>query len=879
MAGQFSKQGRREGWRGGLERKAFSRNVAVGYGGWLVKRFGGLIDRGRPAEQGRWAYHPPPWRCWLGAAACLLGMALGAETGAQTGSAPFVFEGGVLRIGTPGWESDATYLVDAPAYVEVADGVDAHMRGNIGAAFGSPNGLYKLGGGTLRLSGVNSYRGGTRLLQGGLHVDGSFGTWGGIEAIRGTRLEYSPGVDVSRPLTFSGARIAELLPPSLYGPAAPVEGMENAVGWKVAAGEAVQSGLLQGGAPFVKLGAGLLNITGDAMAYTGEARVAQGALAINEIFSGSVSVGAGAWLQGAGSVAAVHVEAGGTLAPGNAGAMASGRQAVGVFSMAGGGGESPLAGGADAGPQGLGMLSVVGDVRFDAGSRFEVEAAASGESDFVWAGGKALLDGEVAVLAGNGLWRAGTSYAILSARGGFDDTEFASVSSDLAFLTPSLAYAEDTVTLTLTRNDLSLDEVGETPDEKEAGRIIEEDAPRSDPEVMKPPGELADHGDAEEIPPKANPDLNESIAGLNEEDARQALRQLTGSWNASVSSGVWDDSRFLREAVLRKAMGVVALQASSMQVPSMQASSVQVPRSPSELVPWVEMFHSDQVRAGRDGMPGDTRRLDGLVLGIAAAVSASWNAGAYLGAQRGRLVREAGAARADVDTTHAGLHLAGHVAGLRLALGAARSWHRVKSSRFVRAGSMRDVLDARYGGHTVQVFGEAAWPLFGDVSSSNWTQSSSTVPRVGVTPFARLSWIRSELGGFAETGGPAALNVQPSSMTGWISTVGIRAETSVQASFAGMAPGTGTGAGTLYAQLAWHRAGPASAESTQSFRDSATQTRFTSQGLSPVRQSWSLQVGLDARVGKTTDIGFAYQGRFGRGLRDQGMGGWVRIAF
>ncbi|TFL14876.1 hypothetical protein CSC67_05910 [Pusillimonas caeni] len=122
-------------------------------GGWPAIKSGGLIERGSGGEQGRWAYHPPPWRRWLGVAACVAGMAWGTEARAQMASAPFVFEGDVLRIETPGWESDRDYLIDASAYIEVADGIEAHLRGNIGAVFGSPNGLYKLGAGTLRLSG------------------------------------------------------------------------------------------------------------------------------------------------------------------------------------------------------------------------------------------------------------------------------------------------------------------------------------------------------------------------------------------------------------------------------------------------------------------------------------------------------------------------------------------------------------------------------------------------------------------------------------------------------------------------------------------------------------------------------------------------------
>jgi len=253
-------------WQSGLEPGRNGREmpwgVIAGYGRWLARGFGGLSERGPASGKGRWAYHPPPWRRWLGVVAFvagMTGMTMGAKSWAQMASAPFVFEGEVLRIETPGWESSSDYLVDASAYIDVAQGINAHISGNIGAAYGSRNGLYKLGGGMLRLSGANSYMGSTRLLQGGLHVDGPqvFGMWGGIEALRGTVLEYSAGVDVGRPLAFSQLEVADYLAPGRYTDVAPPAGLEQVVGWKVSSGRAVHSGLLQGSAPFVKLGQGL----------------------------------------------------------------------------------------------------------------------------------------------------------------------------------------------------------------------------------------------------------------------------------------------------------------------------------------------------------------------------------------------------------------------------------------------------------------------------------------------------------------------------------------------------------------------------------------------------------------------------------------------
>lgn len=808
------------------------------------------------AVRGRWSTPPPACRwpavaAWSAAAVWAAGM-----EGAQAESAPFVFEGQVLHIDTPGWVSHEEYRVAEPAYIDVAEGVQAHIAGDIKPVFGSDHGLYKLGGGTLRLSGATSYRGGTQLWQGGLQVDGPlvFGWWGGLEALRGTMLAYSPGTEVSRPLSFRDADIEAMPSVVTYLPVAPLPGLEAEAGWRVDSGQALHSGLLQGNGPFVKLGAGVLDITGDAMAYTGHARVAEGTLAVNEIFSGSVQVQAGARLRGVGLVGGVHVESGGVLAPGNAGA--------------------PALGGA-----GVGTLVVTGDARFDSGSQFQIRAEPTGQADFLEVGGQAALDGNVSVLAQAGVWSPTTSYPILTAAEGLDDTRFAGVSTDLAFLAPSLSYDAHTVTLTLARNDIPVDDVSETPDEKDVGEIIDEEVPPGgelppaeppppavvpDPPVTEtPPSEAApDPPDDTPVavtddtaPAKATPELHDRIVQLDRPTARHALRQLTGSWNASVLSSTWDDSRFVREAVLRQAsLGATAH-----------------PNASTPLRPWVAAFYSDQRRGETAGVPGDRRRLDGWVIGMATVAHAVWKVGGFAGMQRSRLRRSNGMAQALIETTHFGMYMAAQVDAMRLAAGAVRHLHRVSSHRAIRAGRLNDATAARYRGATSQVFGEVAWPLGALASETGGADGGDGVS--GNVVFARLAWVRTRLNGHTEAGGVGALNVQPAFMTGRHATVGLRLETRITARRHGV------NEARLFAEAAWQHASNPQAYSSQAFRDSATQTRFTSQGLPVARQAWSLQLGVDARLGKASRIGVGYHGRFASRMRDQGVAGWASIPF
>ncbi|MCP4565765.1 MAG: autotransporter outer membrane beta-barrel domain-containing protein, partial [Bosea sp.] len=129
----------------------------------------------------------------------------------------------------------------------------------------------------------------------------------------------------------------------------------------------------------------------------------------------------GGMLGGSGTVGGVSVGSGATVAPGNS----------------------------------IGTLTVSGNVAFAAGSTYQVEVNAAGQSDRIVASGSAsITGGTVQVLAENGNYAASTNYTILTASGGVTGT-FNTVTSNLAFLTPSLAYDSQTVTLSMTRNDNS----------------------------------------------------------------------------------------------------------------------------------------------------------------------------------------------------------------------------------------------------------------------------------------------------------------------------------------------------------------------------------------------------------------------------------------
>ena len=171
---------------------------------------------------------------------------------------------------------------------------------------------------------------------------------------------------------------------------------------------------------------------GGASSFSGDTMVSGGQLIVDGALSQStVVLGQGGVLGGSGSVAGVS-STGGIIAPGNS----------------------------------IGQLSVAGNLTLSAADIYQVEVNASGASDLLAVGGQAVLnDAGVQVLAENGRYRGRTSYNILTANGGVSGT-FGEVTSNFAFLDPSLEYDADGVTLVLTRNNVDFAGAATTGNER-----------------------------------------------------------------------------------------------------------------------------------------------------------------------------------------------------------------------------------------------------------------------------------------------------------------------------------------------------------------------------------------------------------------------------
>lgn len=463
-------------------------------------------------------------------------------------------------------------------------------------------------------------------------------------------------------------------------------------------GDSAFAGDITGDGSLVKEGDGRLNLTGDS-SYTGPTSVNGGTLAVNGSIASPVTVNEGGTLGGNGSVGSTTVGGGGVIAPGNS----------------------------------IGQLTVNGNLAFTAGAIYEVEVNAAGAADRTDATGTVTIanTARVAVLAENGNYRPRTDYVILTGATGVSGT-FGSVTTDLAFLNPLLRYSANMVTLSLYRNDIDFADVAIGFNQVGVAGAVQALG--------------------------INNPLFEAVLVQNAATAQTSFDELSGEILASSISGLTDDSRHLRNAL--------------MAMPAPQESGAFV---------WGSAFGgwgSFDANRGSAAMNNDHK---GVVAGVgiggngfAAALSA--------GIGRSDFDFDGRSDRAEVDSKYLAAHAVyGAESGPRGTVGISYAWHDVDTSRAITVTPISQTLNSKRDADTLQIFGELGYAIIAG--------------NAAVTPFARLAHVETSSDAFSETGGSAALAVDKAKQTSTFLSLGGRVQFNL--GDRGFQP---------YASAAWNRA-------------------------------------------------------------------------
>jgi fibronectin-binding autotransporter adhesin len=738
-------------------------------------------------------------------------------TGANTYTGGTFISGGTLQLGDGGTTGSIIGEVTNNGTLAF-NRSDSITFGNTISGTGTVN---QAGSGTTILTGANTYAGGTFISAGTLQL-GNGGTVGRI--IGNVANNGTLAFNRSDSVTFAGAISGNgatqqiglgtliLTGANAYAGGTFISGGTLQLGNGGTTGSIIGdvtnngtlafnrsdvvsfAGAISGTGAIRQIGAGLTELTGDSSGFAGLTTVEAGTLAVNGRLGGSLAVLTSGRLQGTGTVGDTSVF--GTIAPGNS----------------------------------IGTLNVAGNITFNAGSTYEVEVNAAGQSDRMAAAGTATINGgTVQVLAGAGNYAPATTYTILTANGGRSGT-FASVTSNLAFLDPTLSYDPTSVYLTMTRNETEFANVGWTRNQRADGRGVESLG-------------------------FGNPIYN-AVLNLSDAQARAAFDSLSGEVHASAKTALIEDSHFVRDAAtdrIRAAFGDVA--ASSMPVMAYGAGGPQQAAPTTDrFALWGQGFGA----WGHTDSDGNAARLNtstgGFLMGADAPVFNSSRLGVLAGYSRTNFDVKDRSSSGSSDNYHLGLYGGTQWGNLGFRSGVAYSWHDISTSRSVAFSGFGDSLKGKYKAGTLQAFGELGYRIDTAVASFE--------------PVANLAYVNLDTDSFSEQGGAAALHAGSKTTGTSFTTLGLRASKSF------MLGGVNT---TARGTLGWrHAFGDTVPLSTEAF---ATGDAFTVAGVPIARDSALIEAGLDMNLTSAATLGISYQGQSADSAQQQGFKANLGIKF
>lgn len=708
---------------------------------------------------------------------------LGDVSGALT------LNGGVLQVTGTSFNQSARNIVFGAS----GGGFDIAAAGNtftVTQSFSGAGSLSKAGAGTLVLTGTHSYTGTTTVSGGTLRAGkaGSFSSASAFTIADGATLDLA-GFDQTIS-SFAGTGTIAL------GAGTLTTGSDNV--------STSFSGALTGAGGLTKTGSGTLTLTGTS-SYSGSTRVQAGKLVVNGSIANSVVTLDAGTLAGSGTVGGIVANGGGTVAPGNS----------------------------------IGTLTVSGNVSFASGSTYQVEVNAAGQSDRIVASGTATLSGgTVEVLAESGNYAASTSYTILTASGGVSG-QFSTVTSNLAFLTPSLSYGGTSVTLTMSRNQTLFFDVAAS--RNQGGIAV-----------------------AAEALGAGNPVYDALVSGTAAE-ARAGFDLLSGEAHAQAVSVRLGESALVREAILGRLRGPLLTMPGGQVAASFSADlpgrksgvALPAPRFAPRYVLWGEAIGGAGNTSGDGNAAGLSRRTGGAILGADLKLydtgASSLRVGIAGGYTQSRFDLDARLSTGKLESGHAALYAGARFGQLRLDAGLAYSWGESDIRRQVAIRGFGDLLRSQRPGSVAQGFTELGYAF--------------AFQGIALEPFAQLALLRVSSDATTEQGGAAALRLFSSEQNLGFATLGLRAEAQILATpfFA-------------RALLGWrHGFGDLTPQALTAFASGTTPSRVFAAPID--RNALTAEAGLDWRAGRNTTLGLTYAATIGERSRDHALKGRVEMRF
>lgn len=737
-------------------------------------------------------------------------------------SGGIVLDGGTLRITGTGFSQtvrDLTMTGSGGGF----DIADAVARFTVSQALSGSGALVKSGDGTLVLSGPNSYSGGTLVSGGTLQGDtGSLqgnitnnaqlvfdqqsdGTFAGGLSGTGALVKSGGGtLTLSGISSYSGGTLVS--GGILQGDAGSLQGniTNNARLVFDQQDDGIFAGSLSGSGSLVKQGSGMLVFNGNGASFTGSTVIENGMLKVGDadpsaaVLGGDVAIGAGGTLRGHGAILG-SVTNDGVLRPGGS----------------------------------VGTLTIDGNLVQTANSVLQIDTTPAGEASKLVIGGSAQLGGDLSIIGENGGWAPQTNYSILTSAGGISGT-FATIDSNLAFLTPSLNYGATTIDLRLERNDASFASVGETRNQKAVA--------------------FAADG-------LGSGAVYNALVSLTAAEARAGFDALSGEIHASVKGALIDENRFARDAIGDRLRGSFDANCKAGDPVWTGKGSTgvygQACANTAETAFWLQGYGAWGSNDGDGNAAKLSTSAGGMFIGADMSVG-SWRTGMMAGYGHSSFDADDRFSSASVDTytlgTYAGTVVEKVGAGdIGLRFGATHSWYNIDTGRSVSFAGFNAAEEASYDARALQLFGEAGYKM--------------RAGRTSFEPFANLAYVRLHTDGYDEDG-VAGLHSDSDNSDVTYTTLGPRAATDLT---------LGGIASTLHAMVGWqHAVGDTTPVANHAFTGSDA---FTVAGVPIAEDVALIEAGLNFQFSENASLAAGYKGQFGDGAVRNGFNASFNVKF
>lgn len=727
-----------------------------------------------------------------------------------------------------------TLIGTGSAAIRVGDGTDAGATtiATINSVLSGTAGLDKTDLGTLVLSAINTYSGGTTISAGTLRIgaDSALGDSSGTLTIATGTLATTATFTSARAVSLTGDATIDTADATSLTLSGAISGAgsltKSGTGTLIISGDAglvgtitIEAGTLQigdggttgtisgdivnnGTLVFNRsdaytvagtiTGSGTLTLSGGGTASFTSALLADmtledatAVLAEDSVTTAAFTVGEGGVLGGTASIGGLIVNAGGTVAPGY----------------------SP------------GILTVTGPVTFNAGSVYAVDVTPDGSHDQIIASGDVTLstDAHVEVLASGGVYDRESELTILSTSGTLTG-EFGGVTSNFAFLLPTLRYDAQNVYLDLVYTGADIDGFARTSNQVSVAHAIQA---------------LGDGND-----------LFDAITLLAEDAVAPALDQLSGEIYPSINTVISQQGGYLRDAVgarLRQS-GAGALGAAARSAGPVTAT---LDRDPSSVF-WMQGLGAWDKTLGNGNAASITSSVGGLYIGADAAPTDTLRAGFVAGYSGSRLSVDDRASSGNMESAALGAYVGAQFGALGLQGGIAYGWHGIDVTRSIVFPGFADQQSATYGVGALQLFGEASYRL--------------AVAGFEVEPFANLAYVNLSGGSARETGlGAAGLTIDVAGQQTLYTTLGTRLATTIELEGATITPSL---------SLGWQHA----------FGDTATSatmqsgsTPFSVEGVPIATDSLMLGAGVAYDLSDALSLELNYAGKFAAGANQNAV--------